>query len=84
MLLLPALLGCAGSPDPIVQPTSVPVQTGQDPIDLPGGLHGTAPAEALPLPVFSATANDGTTRGPEALQGHVTVMWFLPAANTGG
>jgi hypothetical protein len=52
--------------------------------DLPPELTGQAPANALPLPTFAATNFDGTSRGPEALQGHVTVLWFLPAANTGG
>lgn len=49
-----------------------------------GGLVGTLPDTVLPLPSFAATNFDGTSRGPDALQGHITVMWFLPAANTGG
>ncbi len=47
-------------------------------------LHGSPPEESIPLPDFSATNRDGTGRGPEDLVGSPTVMWFYPAAATGG
>lgn len=47
-------------------------------------LHGTLPAEQLSLPVFTATNMDGSVRTEDDLLGHVTLMWFYPAAATGG
>ena len=47
-------------------------------------LVGVPPEEPVPLPDFSATNRDGTGRGPEDLVGRPTVMWFYPAAATGG
>lgn len=47
-------------------------------------LHGTLPADQLSLPVFTATNMDGTVRDESDLLGHVTLMWFYPAAGTGG
>ncbi len=47
-------------------------------------LHGTLPAEQLSLPVFTATNMDGTVRDEVDLLGHPTVLWFYPAAGTGG
>lgn len=49
-----------------------------------GGLFGTTPGDARPAPTFRATADDGTPRGRDDLLGHNTVMWFYPAAATGG
>lgn len=55
------------------------------PVDLDSLLHGTRPPSSIPLiGSFSATAHDGAPRGPGALQGHKTVLWFFPAANTSG
>jgi hypothetical protein len=51
---------------------------------LPGELHGTPPDENLPVPVFTATAMDGTPRTQPDLIGQPTVLWFYPAAFTGG
>jgi hypothetical protein len=48
-------------------------------------LNGTAPASPLGPPSFAAVSNrDGQPRVPADLVGHPTVMWFYPAANTGG
>ena len=47
-------------------------------------LHGTLPAEQLARPTFTATNMDGTTRSESDLLGQPTVMWFYPAAGTGG
>jgi hypothetical protein len=47
-------------------------------------LHGDLPADQLALPVFTATNMDGTARTEADLVGHPTVMWFYPAAATGG
>ncbi|MEQ1567660.1 MAG: hypothetical protein ABMA64_18605 [Myxococcota bacterium] len=52
---------------------------------LPEGLYGTAPPVNLPVPTFTQVlAMDGTTRSSADLVGHPTVMWFYPAAATGG
>ncbi|MCB9687800.1 MAG: hypothetical protein H6738_02525 [Alphaproteobacteria bacterium] len=48
------------------------------------GLYGTTPLQALPAPEFTATADDGSARGHDNLIGHPTVLWFYPAAATGG
>lgn len=48
------------------------------------GLYGSPPEAALPAPTFRATADDGTARTRDDLLGHPTVMWFYPAATTGG
>ena len=54
-------------------------------VDPDAALHGTRPASAVPLiPDFRATNHDGTARTRDALVGAPTVMWFFPAANTGG
>jgi hypothetical protein len=59
--------------------------TAAPPTELPDTeLHGSIPAESLPLPAFSATGQDGTARGPDDLRGHPTAMWFFPAAGTYG
>ena len=47
-------------------------------------LNGSYPAAELPPPDFVATAHNGQTRSKDDLLGHVTVMWFYPAASTGG
>lgn len=53
--------------------------------ELPEGLYGAAPAVALAAPVFSGVSNrDGTPRTQVDLIGHPTVMWFYPAAASGG
>ncbi len=50
----------------------------------PATLHGKPPAAAKALPAFSAVAQDGTPRGPEALRGHASVLWFFPIVDTPG
>lgn len=47
-------------------------------------LHGTIPDEALPAPDFNATNRDGTARSNPDLVGSPHVLWFYPAAFTGG
>ncbi len=47
-------------------------------------LHGTTPPEALAAPEFSATNRDGGKRSRPDLIGHASVVWFYPAATTGG
>ena len=51
---------------------------------LPTGLYGHAPAAPIAAPPFTATNRDGAPRGPDALLGHPTVLWFYPAAATAG
>lgn len=47
-------------------------------------LNGTPPGEALALTEFTATNMDGSPRSGVDLVGHPTIMWFYPAAATGG
>jgi peroxiredoxin Q/BCP len=57
--------------------------TGED-SELPDGLHGTPPKAAVPAPYFEAANYDGSLRDHDDLVGHPTVLWFYPAATTGG
>ncbi len=59
-------------------------ETGETALDTALDLHGTWPEEAVPLPTFTALNMDGSERGPSDLTGHITVMWFYPAAGTFG
>jgi hypothetical protein len=80
---------CAGERDDI-QPaandddSAVVVDDDDDDTVLPPDdeLTGTYPSQELPLPEFEALNSDGTVRGPDALRGHPTVMWFFPFAGT--
>lgn len=64
--------------------TSITTTTGGT-VTLPTGLNGTLPAQNLPVPSFTQVlAMDGTARSSADLQGAPTVMWFYPAAMTGG
>ena len=47
-------------------------------------LHGTQPDQALEAPDFTAWNSDGAERSKPDLIGHPTVVWFYPAAATGG
>jgi hypothetical protein len=48
-------------------------------------LNGEVPAVALPVPTFTEVlAMDGTSRSSTDLVGQPTVLWFYPAAGTGG
>lgn len=62
------------------KPTPPPVV-----VDIDAALHGTRPASEVPvLGAFSATNHDGTKRSAADLVGQPTVLWFFPAAKTGG
>ncbi len=51
----------------------------------PFELHGTVPAVALAAIDFTDVVNqDVELRSKADLLGHPTVMWFYPAAGTGG
>ena len=52
--------------------------------EMPDGLNGTEPDSPVALPTFTAINYDGTERGPADLQGHPTVIWFYPFAQTYG
>ena len=52
-------------------------------VDL-GSLNGSVPDNPQELPDFVATHYDGSARAREDLLGHPTVIWFYPAAATGG
>lgn len=68
--------------DPGTTPPTTPTDSGYT---LPTGLYGTAPATNLPVPEFyEVVANDGTPRSSADLIGHPTILWFYPAALTGG
>ena len=60
------------------------VETGETALDTSQELNGSWPEEAVPLPSFTALNRDGSERGPQDLTGHLTVMWFYPAAGTFG
>jgi hypothetical protein len=66
--------------------TGTSTETGTDTGDpLPTGLTGTVPPVALAAPAFSGVRNrDGAVRSQADLMGHPTVLWFYPAAFTGG
>lgn len=86
------LFVAACAPDPgaplkdtdLTSDSAVDTDTGE-PVDTSGlELHGTTPEEALPLPDFTATNMDGSSRTGVDLVGHPTIVWFYPAAATGG
>ena len=58
--------------------------TDTDDTDMPDGLTGTAPAEPVSLPTFTARNQLGESRSEADLSGHPTVLWFYPAAGTYG
>jgi peroxiredoxin len=47
-------------------------------------LNGTVPPGDVAAPEFTATAHTGDARTRADLLGRRTVMWFYPAAFTGG
>jgi hypothetical protein len=47
-------------------------------------FNGTPPDVPISAPKFDATNRDGTARDRDDLLGHPTVMWFYPAAFSGG
>ena len=89
MLLLTIALACT-TPDTGGTPGdggSATADGGGAPSDgggLPDGLNGTAPDDAIGVPEFVATNRDATGRSRQDVLGHPTVMWFYPAAGTGG
>lgn len=59
-----------------------PIRTRDDMFGLV--LNGTVPPGDVPAPEFTATAHTGDPRTRADLLGRRTVMWFYPAAFTGG
>jgi hypothetical protein len=47
-------------------------------------FNGTVPDVPVSAPEFDATNLDGSARHRDDLLGHATVMWFYPAAFSGG
>ena len=47
-------------------------------------FNGTVPDVPISAPEFDATNRDGSARDRSDLLGHATVMWFYPAAFSGG
>ena len=47
-------------------------------------FNGTVPDVPISAPEFDATNRDSTARDRDDLLGHATVMWFYPAAFSGG
>ena len=85
--LLPALvlaLGCtgAGGSGPNDDDSALAANDDDSVMPPDDALHGSYPAAELALPQFEALNSDGGVRGPSALQGHPTVMWFFPFAGT--
>lgn len=82
-LLITLAVGCSGGGEspPIPLQTALPLTTIPETLD----LHGNRPAQNLAAPSFSSVKNrDGSPRTREDLVGQPTVLWFYPAANTGG
>ncbi len=53
--------------------------------DIPANeLHGNYPPAEIAPPDFVAQNYDGASRTESDLMGHITVMWFYPAAGTAG
>ena len=50
----------------------------------PDDYFGKVPDEPKGLPSFTALNYDNTERGPADLQGHPTVVWFFPFADSPG
>ncbi|MEZ4238404.1 MAG: hypothetical protein R3F59_20085 [Myxococcota bacterium] len=66
-------------------PDTAPPGTTEPTVTVPDGLHGVPPDENLPLPDFSeVVSRDGTLASPQDLVGKPTILWFYPAAFTGG
>jgi hypothetical protein len=65
--------------------TDTDTDTDADTDTLPVGLNGTPPLQPVPPPAnFSVVNRHGENKGPTDLVGTPTVMWFYPAAATGG
>ena len=88
--------GCAGgntASDADPQDSSAPdtdtdtsIEDSGDPIDSGdvASLYGVPPKNPIPRPEFTATNSDGSSRGPDNLEGVRTALWFFPAAGTYG
>jgi hypothetical protein len=70
--------------DTATNATTNPTTT--DPVTtLPDGLNGVEPAQALPPPDFTmVVSRHGNLVSKQDLIGKPTVLWFYPAAFTGG
>ena len=79
------LLACTppdvGNTDAVVDTSG---ETGETAWDTEIALNGSWPPEPVGPAQFTAINRDGSERGPDDLTGHVTVMWFYPAADTPG
>ena len=93
---LALLVGCSATPidtDPVATgprwsthgDTDPTIDTDSTTVPATAELTGTVPGSPLPPPTFASVRNlDGAARTPADLVGHPTVMWFYPAAGTGG
>lgn len=78
-------IGCAANVDGVDTEVGEDTDVADPDVEpLPDDLNGTAPAVNLTAPEFMATNRDGSTRSRPDLIGHPTVIWFYPAAMTGG
>jgi hypothetical protein len=70
---------------PTTTTPTTPTDTQTDPTGLPPGLNGQPPSAPVGLPSFGQVTNRlGASVSPADLVGHPTVLWFYPAAGTGG
>ncbi|MEZ4238403.1 MAG: hypothetical protein R3F59_20080 [Myxococcota bacterium] len=75
---LAALAGCSAGKGPVTT-TEPTVAT------LPDGLHGDPASDNLALPTFDeVVSRDGSPASNADFLGRPTVLWFYPAAMTGG
>ena len=57
---------------------------GDSDTDTDVSFNGTLPDDPISAPDFAATNRDGSARDRDDLLGHPTVLWFYPAAFSGG
>ena len=81
------LLACIGPKGiPEVEPVAQqdPGNTTEIPQTMLSGLNGVPPNQPVALPSFEVLNLDQTSRTQGDLQGHRSVIWFYPFANTPG
>ncbi|MBL92469.1 MAG: hypothetical protein CMH56_11740 [Myxococcales bacterium] len=86
------LMACQATESDIPKDTGLHAQAGADggvsavsAWTIPDEVRGTVPSTPRGLPEFSGVMNHrGETVSNEALQGHFSVLWFYPLANTSG
>ena len=86
------LISCQAAETDIPKDTGLHAEPGADggmvavsAWSIPDEVRGTVPTNPRGLPEFSGVMNHrGETVSNAALQGHFSVLWFYPLANTSG